>query len=147
MKIILTTDVPKLGNRDDVLDLKEGFAQNVLLSKGKAILATPQALSQLANKKISILKKKEEDNKLFASLIDNINNKKIIILAKANEKGILFQSIKPKEVASHIEKSTGLLIDEDSIIIKEHIKNIGSHLILIKKGDLSGKCEVVVTKA
>lgn len=146
MKIILTTDVPKLGNRDDVLDLKEGFAQNVLLSKGKAILATPQALAQLENKKKNLLKKKEEDNKLFISLIENIKNKKITILAKANEKGILFQSIKPKEIVSHIKESIGLSIDEDSIIIKDHIKNIGVHIVSIKKGDLIGKFEIIVNK-
>ena len=145
MKIILTTDVLKVGNRYDVKDLKDGYA-NLLISKGEAVLATPQKLSNLANKKAEGEKKKEEGIKLFDSLVTSINNKKIEIKVKANEKGHLFKSIGPRDVVLAIKRIMGIEIEEDKIVM-EHIKELGTYSIGIKKGSKKGNCEVVVTKA
>lgn len=143
MRVILLIDVPKIGKKDDVLDLKDGFAHNVLISKGKAILATSQALSQLEAKKAKRQREKEEENKIFASLVKEINNKKIKIKAKANEKGVLFKSVTEKDVSQAIKDLIGESIDE-KYIITEHIKSLGKHSVIIKKGELEGECEIIV---
>lgn len=144
MKIILTTDIPKVGNRYDLKEFKDGYA-NVLIARGVAILATPQALSSLEAKKRDTEKKKEEEMQTFDSLVASINNTKIEIKAKANEKGHLFKSVSPRDVASAIKNITGVEIDEGSIVM-EHIKELGTHSVEIKKGNKKGKCEVVVIK-
>lgn len=143
MKVILTTDVLKVGNRDDIKELSAGYAENVLISKGKAILATPKALADLANRKSSLIKKKEDEAKAFASLISTIDNKKVLIKVKTNEKGHLFKAVSQSDVSKAIKDLTGLTIDENTIIM-DHIKEIGSHSVMIKRGDLSGKCEIQV---
>ena len=143
MKVILLTDIPKVGNRYDVKEFKEGYAQNVLLSKGLAELATPQALAHLAAKKAQIERKREEDIKSFNELIASVDNKVVTIKAKANDKGHLFKAINAHDVAQAIKDSSGILIDEESIIL-DHIKNLGTHVVTIKKGDKQGKCNVVV---
>ena len=112
MKVILLIDVPKIGKKDDVLELKDGFAHNVLISKGKAILATPQALSQLESKKAKREREKQEENKTFSSLVSEINNKKITIKAKANDKGVLFKSVTPKDVSIAIKNLIGETVDD-----------------------------------
>lgn len=143
MKVILLIDVPKIGKKDDVLELKDGFAHNVLISKGKAILATPQALSQLESKKAKREREKQEENKTFSSLVSEINNKKITIKAKANDKGVLFKSVTPKDVSIAIKNLIGETVD-DKYIIMEHIKSIGKHSVVLKKGNLEGMCEIIV---
>jgi large subunit ribosomal protein L9 len=143
MKVILLIDVPKIGKKDDVLDLKDGFAHNVLISKGKAVLATPQALSQLEAKKAKRERERQEENKIFASLVSEINNKKIAIKSKANDKGVLFKSVTPRDVSSAIKNLTGESID-DKYIIMDHIKTLGKHMVIIKKGSLEGECEIIV---
>lgn len=143
MKVILTTDVLKVGNKDDVLDLKDGFAHNVLISKGKAILATEQALSQLASKKARIERERQEQNKIFEELISEIDNKKVTIKSKSNEKGVLFKGVSPKEVSQAIKDLTGADLDEKYFVM-EHIKTVGTHSVTIKKGDLVGKCQIIV---
>ena len=50
MKIILIEDVQNLGYKDDVVEVKNGYARNFLLPTKKAILATESALKQLAEK-------------------------------------------------------------------------------------------------
>ena len=143
MKVILLTDIPKVGNRYDVKDFAQGYAQNVLLSKGLAELATPHNLAKLEAKKALLNKKKDEENKLFAELISSINNKIIIIKVKANEKGHLFKSVSAHDVAIAIKSETGIDIDEHSISM-DHIKELGNHKVIIKKGDKQGECEISV---
>lgn len=142
MKIILTTDVPKVGNRYELKEVKDGYA-NVLIARGVALLATPKALSDLALKKAQIEKKKEDEMKMFESIIASIDNKKIEIKVKANEKGHLFKSVNASDVATAIKDVTGVEIEENSIVM-DHIKELGSHTVEIKKGGKKGKCEVVV---
>jgi len=143
MKVILLTDIPKVGNKYDVKDFKEGYAQNVLLSKGLAVLATKAELAKLEDRKNQILKKKEEEMKSFTSLITSVGNKTILIKAKANEKGHLFKAIGPHDVVLAIKEITGIDLDEKSIIM-DNIKILGSYKISIKKGDKRGECEISV---
>lgn len=145
MKVILLTDIPKVGNRYDVKDFKEGYAQNVLLAKGLAVLATPVELAKLESRKRQTEKKREEEMKSFMDLIKTIGNKVVTIKAKANDKGHLFKAVGPKDVAVAIKEITGVEIDEKSIVM-EHLKTLGTHKISIKKGDKKGECEVIIIK-
>ena len=143
MKVILLTDIPKVGQRYDVKDFAQGYAQNVLLSKGLAELATPQALAKLEAKKAQLQKRKADEDALFAELIVSIDNKKITLQAKANEKGHLFKAVSAREVVDAIKKSIGIEIEENHVVI-DHIKELGSHKVTIKKGDKKGECEIIV---
>jgi large subunit ribosomal protein L9 len=147
MKVILLTDVPKVGNRYDVKDFNSGYAQYALIAKGLAELATPQAMARLEAHKQKVLKQKAEDDKVFSELITKVNNKVIILKEKANEKGHLFFAVPKKEIIKEIKNSTGLDIDEDHIVILKPIKEIGSHKIKIKKGDKEGECIIIIEKA
>ena len=143
MKVILLTDIPKVGQRYDVKDFAQGYAQNVLLSKGLAELATPQALAKLEAKKAQLQKRKADEDALFAELIVSIDNKKITLQAKANEKGHLFKAVSAREVVDAIRKSIGIEIEENHVVI-DHIKELGSHKVTIKKEHKKGECEIIV---
>lgn len=143
MKVILLTDIPKVGNKYDVKDFKEGYAQNVLLAKGLACLATKAELAKLEDRKKVMEKKKADENKLFSDLISSVSDKVITIKAKANEKGNLFKAVGPLDVAKAIKEITGIDIDDKSIKM-DHIKNIGTHTISIKRGEQKGECQIKV---
>lgn len=143
MKVILLTDVPKVGNRYDVKDFKEGYAQNVLLSKGLAELATPAALARLADKKAKMEKIKNEEIEAFVQLIKAVDAKTITISVKANEKGNLFKAISAQDIVEAIHKNAGVAIDANAIVM-DHIKELGTHTITISKGKLKGKCTIII---
>ncbi len=143
MKVILLTDIPRVGNRYDVKDFKEGYAQNVLISRGLAILATPTELAKLAEKKSKLEKIKNEEEETFALLISGISGASIKIFAKANEKGHLFKAISPADVREALRDGLKIEIDEGSIIVP-HIKELGTHKVTIKKGSQMGECQIVV---
>jgi len=143
MKVILLTDIPKVGNKYDVKDFKEGYAQNVLLSKGLAVLATKSELAKLEDRKRVLKKKKEEEISAFDDLIASVGNKVITIKAKANEKGHLFKAVGPHDIVIAIKEITGIIVDEKSLTM-EHIKNLGPHSVVIKKGDKKGECKIEI---
>jgi large subunit ribosomal protein L9 len=143
MKVILLTDIPKVGNKYDVKDFKEGYAQNVLLAKGLACLATKAELAKLEDRKRISEKRREEEIKSFQDLISSVGNKVITIKAKANEKGHLFKAVGSSDIVHAIKELTGISIEEKSLKL-DHIKSIGQYDIQIKKGDMKGECKVVV---
>jgi len=143
MKVIFLVDVPKVGNRYDVKDFKEGYAQNVLLSKGLAELATPIALARLEAKKSQMNKARESEMKAFNELVGQVNNKTVTIVARANEKGHLFKTVSAKDIIDAIFKSSGIKVEEGHVVTG-HIKELGTYKIKIKKGDREGNCGVVV---
>ena len=143
MKVILLTDIPKVGNKYDVKDFKEGYAQNVLLAKGLAILATKSELAKIEAKKKQKIKKKEEEMSSFKELISSVGNKTIVVKAKANEKGHLFKSVNTKDVVLAIKEIANIDIDESSLLM-EHIKSVGTFTITISKQGQCGECKIIV---
>ena len=143
MKVILLTDVPKVGNRYEVKEFKDGYARNVLIAKGLAILATPKALIDLNKKKSEMTNKKKEEDDTFNSLLNNIKSKKIILKVKANEKGHLFKGIGPRDVVKGVLDTLKLEIEENMINM-DHIKELGSYSIKIKNGDLEGAFDIEI---
>ena len=69
MRIILKENIEKLGFADEVVKVKNGFARNFLIPKGKAILATDSAVKVLEEKLRQQAKKEEKvilENEIFA---------------------------------------------------------------------------------
>lgn len=145
MKVILLTDIPKVGNKYDVKDFKDGYAENVLLSKGLACLATKSELAKLEDRKKQLQKKKDEEALAFNNLITSVGDRTITIKVKANEKGHLFKAIGPRDVMVAIKEITGIEVDE-KMIDMEHIKTLGTHKVSIKRGDKKGECNVLIIK-
>lgn len=144
MKVILLADVPKVGNKYDVKELAQGYAQNVLISRGLAILATPHELNKLEVRKASMNKKKEEKVRAFNELIANLDQKMVTLKVKANDKGHLFKAVSKLDVIDAIRDYSGIIIEEQYIVFPKPIKEIGSHKVHIKKGDREGECVIIV---
>ncbi len=144
MKVILTRDVVKIGNKYDVKEFSDGYAQNVLISKGLAIRATPNELAKLEErKKFLNEKKKNEDNK-FNAAINRIKESSIVLKIKSNEKGHLFRSVQKDEIIKIFKDLAQYEISEDDITFKKVIKEVGMHTILIKKGGLSDEFNITI---
>jgi len=133
MKVILLQDVPNLGNKDQVLVVKDGFGRNYLIPQKKATVATETAmkvlaenLKQRAHKEAKI---KEEATKTAAKL----EGLKLTLGAKTSSTGKIFGSVNTIQLAEALEKQ-GYSIDRKTITInnEETIKEIGSYSANIK---------------
>jgi large subunit ribosomal protein L9 len=136
MKVILQRDIARLGKRGEVKDVAEGYAINVLIKKGDALLATPGEISKWKNKETQAKFKKDTAAASFASLITVLKKEPIVIAGKkADAKGQLFASIKEADIVDAIFARTKISLDPKQIKLANPIKSIGKHDITLKQGE------------
>ncbi len=132
MKVIFLKDVPRVGKKNDVKEVNDGYALNFLLPRNLAIIATPRALAELDLKKKEVIVEREVQEELLMKNLEEIKGKTVIIQGKANEKGSLFSSIHKKEIIDAMSKLHRAVVDEEFIILEKPIKEIGEFEIPIE---------------
>lgn len=133
MEIILKQDVIGLGYKNDIVNVKPGYARNYLFPQRLAILATESNRKQLAEDirqqahKVERIKNEAiELGKALEGLVVRIPN-------KASESGKLFGSVNTIQIANAIKEAKNIDIDRKNISISEDaIKNVGSYKATIK---------------
>lgn len=134
MKIILLKDIPKVGKRYETKEISDGYALNMLIPKGVAIAATPDAVKRIQLEKARHEGEKKVNEELLAKNLKDLSGQTIELKEKANEKGHLFASIHIPEILSAIEKTTKLIIPKESIVLEKPIKEVGAHEISVQAG-------------
>ena len=132
MDVILKQDVERLGAKNDIVAVKNGYARNFLIPKGFAIAATESArkvvaetIRQQSHKAIKAL----EDSKAFAEKINGLSLK---IGAKAGENGKIFGSVNNIQVAEAMA-ALGHVIDRKNIDLgSEAIRDLGTYTAKVK---------------
>lgn len=132
MEIILIQDVERLGSKDDLIKVKDGFARNFLIPQKKAIVATSTAKKVLAE---NIKQRSHKEAKLkneALAIAEKLANKKITIGAKTSTLGKIFGSVNTIQLAEAINKK-GFEIDRKQILLPEdHIKEVGTYSAKVK---------------
>ena len=131
MKIILKEDIPSLGYKDDVVEVKNGYGRNYLIPQGKAIVATPSALKVLAEnqkQRAHKLAKIKADAEALASQLEGLS---LTIGAKTSSTGTIFGSVNSIQIAEALEK-LGHNVDRKLIILKESVKEVGKYNAIVK---------------
>ena len=130
MKVILTTNVKKLGKVGELVNVKDGYARNFLLPKKMALRENKKNLEYYEKIKEEI--KINENNKLEQAkqTIENIKKLNIEFSKEADEKGQLYGAISKKEILNLL-KDNEVKIHSDDIVLSEQIRSIGEHEIIV----------------
>lgn len=144
MKVILRSDVQKLGRAGDVKDVAEGFGRNFLLPRGLAQVATPTAMKQWEKgkeKRAKLLAAKIAENKELAGKINGVS---LSFSRPAGAEGKLFGSVGKSDVLKSL-KSCGYTVDKDAVVLDQPIKQVGDHEIEVRfMPEVSAKIKVTV---
>ena len=130
MKVILTTNIKKLGKIGDLVNVKDGFARNFLFPNNMALRNNKKNLSHYENIKDEMLKKEDEKLQDANKLMKEISKIKIEFKKEADDKDQLYGSISKKEIIDYFSNNN-IKIRSDDLIIKQPIKSIGIHEIEI----------------
>ena len=126
MKIILKENIEKLGFKDEIVEVKNGYGLNFLIPHGKAILATENEVKSLQEKLRQQASKVEKEIELAKKIEEKLTQLNLIIKSKVQEDGKkIFGSISTKIIAEQISK-LGIEIDKKFIKINS-IKEIGTY--------------------
>lgn len=132
MKVILLSDVKKLGQKGDVVEVAEGYARNYLIPKGLAKEATAGSLKELKAIKAKQAAEEKQQLEQARRIASKLEGQSIQITSKAGDKGRLFGSVTNKEVAEALEAQFQVDIDRRKIELKEAIKSLGDYPIKVK---------------
>ena len=130
MKVILTTNIKKLGKLGDLVSVKNGFARNFLFPKKMALRDNKTNKEYFEKIKDEINKKEEEKKENSLKIIEEIKAIKIEFIKEADEKDQLYGSVSKKEIQAILSQKNIKLLTDDLIII-EPIRSLGTHIIKV----------------
>jgi large subunit ribosomal protein L9 len=130
MEVILLERIGRLGQMGDVVRVKDGFARNFLLPKGKALRATKDNRSRFETMKIDLEARNLEQRGEAEKIGKKLDGQNFTVLRQAAEGGQLYGSVSPRDIATLIVEG-GFQIDRDQITLNAPIKNIGMHKVPI----------------
>lgn len=132
MEIILKQDVANLGYKDDIVKVKNGYANNYLLPQGMAIIATA-ANRKMHEETLRQRAFKEEKIRKDAETLQAALQGKVVRLAvKVGENGQLFGSINNMMVAEALMAQHNYDVDRKKIVVEgEKIKNVGNYTAMV----------------
>jgi len=146
MKVILSQDVLKVGKKNEVKEVSDGYARNFLLAKGLAKPATEAALKQAEALQAELAKQAEEDLKAQEEVATQIDGQEFEMMAKADGTGKLYGSITPIKIAKFL-KDKGFNVAKKNIKTVEPIKTLGEHEIVLELDHgLEAKVKLIINE-
>jgi len=141
MEVILLERVAKLGQMGDVVRVKDGFARNYLLPKGKALRATKDNRAKFETMRVQLEARNIEQRSEAQHVADKLNGRAFAVLRQAAETGQLYGSVSARDVAALLTEG-GFSVNRSQIVLNAPIKSIGRHTVPIA---LHPEVEVTVT--
>lgn len=134
MQVILTQDVPKLGQRGDVVEVTPGYARNYLIPKGLAVLANEANLKMLQEKARAEERKRAKERAQAEELAKKLEGLSLTIEARAGVEDKLYGSVTAADIAKALA-SQGIEIDKRKIVLDEPIKELGVYKVRVHLAD------------
>ena len=130
MEVLLKKNIEKLGTKDEIVSVKNGYGRNFLIPKGVAVLATSsvkkmhaETLKQRAHKNNKL---KEEATAALAKLI----KKTFTVPAKVGENGKMFGSVGIPQLVEHLA-AEGIVLERSMFKLHQPISKLGEHEIKV----------------
>jgi len=130
MEVILLERVARLGQMGDVVRVKDGFARNFLLPRGKALRATTENRTRFETIKSELQARSLALKGEAGQVAEKLNGKSFTVLRQASETGHLFGSVSPRDLVGLIA-TAGFAVNRNQIALNAPIKTIGQHTVPI----------------
>jgi len=141
MDVILLERIGKLGQMGDVVRVKDGFARNFLLPRGKALRATADNKSKFEGMKDELQARNLELKGHADTLAGKLNGRTIVVLRQASESGQLFGSVSTRDIAGLLS-GDGAEVNRTQVVLNAPIKTIGQYKVPLA---LHPEVETIVT--
>jgi len=130
MEVILLERVPRLGQMGEVVRVKDGFARNFLLPRGKALRATTENRERFETMKAELQTRSLALKGEAGQVSEKLNGKSFTVLRQASESGQLFGSVSPRDLVGLLV-AAGFNVNRNQVALNAPIKTIGKHSVAI----------------
>lgn len=131
MKIILKEDMPNLGFKDEIVDVKPGYGRNFLIPQGKAIIASESAVKVLQEKQRQQARKLQEQLENAQKYAEKMEGTELTIEVKTSNTGRIYGSVSNSMVADKLEELGFTEINRKMLIVPG-IKEIGEYVARVR---------------
>lgn len=144
MELLLLTDIPGIGKKDDLVVVGDGYALNHLLPMRRALVATPNVRRRYAEQIKRRAEERQKEVEMRKSMVTAIAGKKVTIKRKATKTGKLYAAITSDMVAQAFADQHGTHVAAESIDVPDHMKTVGSFQATVRAGDAAAQIAVDV---
>ena len=130
MDIILLQDMEKVGEKHDIVKVKDGYGRNFLIPKGMAVVANDSNRRKYASIVRALEKRETARLGEYKTLAAQLDGKTVTITAKAGSSGKLFGSVDAGQIAAAIKSQLGVEIERKKVVI-EPLKELGTHVAAV----------------
>jgi large subunit ribosomal protein L9 len=130
MEVILLERVAKLGQMGEVVKVRDGFARNFLLKRGKALRATAENRARYDGMKAELEANNIKAKSEASQVAEKINGKEVVIIRQAAESGQLFGSVSVRDIVDSLE-AQGIKVSRPQVWLDSPIKTIGQQKVTI----------------
>ena len=147
MKVILTTNIKKLGKIGDLVKVKNGYARNYLFPQNMALRENNKNKEYFEKIKEEIKIKENKKIEAAKELINSINKLNIEFKKESDEKDQLYGAVSKKEIINFFNEKNVKLISDD-IKISQTIRSLGEHRIELNPyEEITAQLKVIVNKS
>jgi large subunit ribosomal protein L9 len=142
MEVILLERIGRLGHMGDVVRVKDGFARNFLLPKGKALRATTENKAKYEGMKADLETRNVEMRGEAQKIGGGLDGKSFVVVRQASEAGQLYGSVSGRDIATILNDAGFKDVTRSQIALNAPIKTIGLHKVPVA---LHPEVEITVT--
>ncbi len=125
MKVILLKDTPKVGKKDAIVEVADGYARNFLIARGFAVAYTQTSAKVLAQQEADEAKRQEELKQLALQVQEQLKSIKLEFKEKAGAQGRMCGSISTKHVVQALKDKHNIVVDKKKFVEKTGITAFG----------------------
>lgn len=131
MRVIFRQDVKGVGKKDEIKEVKDGYAINFLIKKNLAVVANQENLDNL--KKEKAIRKENHDKAKKEAMEEKAKLEKLVLTfkVKTGEGDRVFGSVSQKQIKEEL-KNNGYNIDKNQIKLQDSLSSLGFHKIEIE---------------
>ena len=130
MRVILLTDVPKVGKKGEIKQVSDGYGRNYLIARGLAVMESEGAKKVLDKQNAEAQKLDEENRKKAQELKEQLEKRSYEFKVKAKE-GKVSGSVSSKQIEEAVKKD-GFTIDKRKIINSEPLNQLGTYEVKVE---------------
>ena len=131
MEIILIKDIPGLGFKDEVVNVKNGYGRNYIIPQGLGVLANKSNSKVLEENLKQTVKKQEEILKEAQKLSKKVGNLVLDFKLKSGSDDKVFGSITTAQIAKLLSEK-GIEIHKKNITILTKVNAVGEYDVELK---------------
>ena len=132
MKVLLLADVKSLGKKDDIVNVSDGYARNMLFPKKLAVAATPKNMKDVELKKKNEARIEAEKLKEAQAFADDLSQKSVTVGIKIGTGGRAFGSVSTKEIAEAAKEQLGVELDRKKMILEAPLRELGESTVQVR---------------